>query len=55
MKKKYKSIKEIDRDLEILHLEKTIHYLKIKQSTKDLRSALTISSLLAGLVRSFLK
>jgi uncharacterized protein DUF6327 len=46
--KKYASYAEIDRDLEILKLEKEIHYQKLMQSVNQTKESLNPSNLLGG-------
>lgn len=49
MKKKvYSSYDEIDRDLEILDIERKLHYYKVKRSIEDLKEHLTLSNLAQG-------
>lgn len=43
-KKIYSSYDEIDRDLEILKLERKLHYYKVKQGFEDLKSHLTLGN-----------
>lgn len=51
MKKKiYSSYDEIDRDMEILNLERKLHYYKVKQSIEDLKEHLTLPNLAQGLL-----
>lgn len=51
MKKKvYSSYDEIDRDLEILDIERKLHYYKVKRSIDDLKEHLTILNLTKGLL-----
>lgn len=51
MKKKiYSSYDEIDRDLEILDLERKLHYQKVKLSVEDLKKNLTLPNLAGGLL-----
>lgn len=49
-KKIYSSYDEINRDLEILNLERKLHYDKIKQSIDDLKENLTLPNLAMGLL-----
>lgn len=51
MKKKvYSSYDEIDRDLEVLNLERKLHYYKVKQSVEDLKEHLTFTNVTQGLL-----
>lgn len=51
MKKRvYSSYDEIDRDLEILDVERKLHYYKVKRSVDDLKEHLTFSNLVQGLL-----
>ncbi len=47
-KKIYSSYDEIDRDLEILKLERKLHYHKVKRSIEDLKDDLTFVNLAQG-------
>lgn len=49
MKKKiYSSYEEIDRDLEILNLERKLHYYKVKGSIEELKDHLTFTNVAQG-------
>lgn len=51
MKKKiYSSYDEINRDLEILDIERKLHYYKVKRSVEDLKEHLTLPNLAMGLL-----
>lgn len=51
MKKKiYSSYDEIDLDLEILDLERKLHYQKAKRSIGDLKDNLTIGKVAQGVL-----
>jgi hypothetical protein len=51
MKKKvYSSYDEIDRDLEILNVERKLHYYKVKRSIDALKDNLTLPNLAMGLL-----
>lgn len=47
-KKIYSSYDEIDRDLEILNLERKLHYYKVKRSFEDLGEHITLPNLAEG-------
>lgn len=47
-KKIYSSYDEINRDLEILNLERKLHYQKVKRSFEDLKDDLTLPNLAEG-------
>ncbi len=49
-KKVYSSYDEIDRDLEILNLERKLHYYKVKKSVEDLKEHLTFTNVAQGLL-----
>lgn len=58
MKKSYSSIEEINADLEILKIQRDIHYYKIAQSIENIKSELTPNNLVRntfGSVTSFVK
>jgi len=58
MKKSYSSIEEINADLEILKVQRDIHYYKITQSLESIKSELTPNNLVRntfGSVTSFVK
>lgn len=48
-------MKEVNDELEILRLERTIHLLKAKQATSNLRKSLTFSSILSNVIQSVFK
>lgn len=48
MKKKYSSYAEIDRDLEILKLEKEIEYHKLIMSLQETRESFTPQNMIRG-------
>lgn len=47
-KKKYSSYAEIDRDLEILKLEKEIHYQRLLQSVDNTKESLDPSNMIGS-------
>jgi hypothetical protein len=51
--KKYSSFKEIDRDMEILRVEKQLQKIKLSQSAKRAFNSLTPGNLLAETLGSF--
>jgi hypothetical protein len=51
--KKYSSFKEIDRELEILSIEKQLQKIKLSQSANHAFNSLTPSNLLAEALGSF--
>lgn len=58
MKKSYSSIEEINADLEILKVQRDIHYYKIFQSVDNIKEELTPNNLVRntfGTVTSFVK
>ena len=50
--KKYSSYAQIDSELEILKLEKEIHYRKMMQSVQKTKESLTPSGLVTNLISS---
>jgi len=50
--KKYSSYAEIDSELEILKLEKEIHYRKMMQSVQRTKESLTPSGIVGDLISS---
>lgn len=50
MKKVYSSYEEINRDLEILKLERRLHYYKIKQHIENTKEDLTLPNMVSKLV-----
>lgn len=50
MKKVYSSFEEIDRDLEILKLERRLHYYKIKQRIENTKEDLTLPNMVSKLM-----
>lgn len=50
--KKYSSYAQIDRDLEILKLNKEIYYQKMSYSVQKTKESLTPNSLVTGLIGS---
>lgn len=50
--KKYSSYAEIDKELEILKLEKEIYYRKMSQSVQKTKESLTPNSLVTGIISS---
>jgi hypothetical protein len=50
--KKYSSYAEIDSELEILKLEKEIHYRKMMQSVQKTKESLTPSGIVSDLISS---
>lgn len=58
MKKSYSSIEEINADLEILKVQRDIHYYKISKSMDDIKSELAPNNLVRntlGSVTSYVK
>ena len=54
MTKKYASYADIDRDLEILKIEKEIHYQKMTQSVHDTKESLSPGNLMGGVPKAAL-
>ncbi|OIV42442.1 DUF6327 family protein [Flavobacterium johnsoniae] len=52
-KKKYSSYAEIDRDLEILKLEKDINYQKLVLSFQKTKESITAQNIVNGFVSSY--
>ncbi|ABQ04041.1 DUF6327 family protein [Flavobacterium johnsoniae] len=52
-KKKYSSYAEIDRDLEILKLEKDINYQKLVLSFQKTKESITTQNIVNGFVSSY--
>lgn len=52
-KKKYSSYAEIDRDLEILKLEKDINYQKLVLSFQKTKESITPQNIVSGFVSSY--
>jgi len=52
-KKKYSSYAEIDRDLEILKLEKEINYQKLVLSFQKTKESITPQNIVNGFVSSY--
>lgn len=52
-KKKYASYAEIDKDLEILRLEKDINYQKLKLSFQRTKENITPQNIVNGFVSSY--
>lgn len=52
-KKKYSSYAEIDKDLEILKLEKDINYQKLKLSFQKTKESITPQNIVNGFVSSY--
>lgn len=52
-KKKYSSYAEIDRDLEVLKLEKEINYQKLVLSFQKTKESITPQSIVNGFVSSY--
>lgn len=52
-KKKYSSYGEIDRDLEILKLEKDINYQKLVLSFQRIKESITPQKIVNGFVSSY--
>lgn len=50
--KRYSSYAEIEQDLEILKLEREVHYRKLVRSVQHTRQSLTPLNLLEGYLRS---
>lgn len=53
VKKKYSSYAEIDRDLEILKLEKEINYQKLVLSFQNTKECITPQNIVNGLFSSY--
>ena len=49
--KPYRSFKEIDKQLEILKLERTVHKLKIHKSYHDLKESLSFQNIVGSAVK----
>lgn len=47
-KKIYSSYDEINRDLEILNLERKLHYHKVRKSIEELKDDITLPNLAEG-------
>lgn len=47
-KKIYSSYEEINRDLEILNLERKLHYHKVRKSIEELKDDITLPNLAEG-------
>lgn len=54
MGKKYASYADINRDLEILKLEKEIHYERMTQSVHDTKESLSPGNLMGGVPKAAL-
>ncbi len=52
MRKSYSSIEQINRDLQILRLEKEIHYQRINQALEELRDEVAPENLLRNALGS---